>query len=186
MLMVIWMKKNKNLPKLVPVKTRKKEANQPIETNNEIQRLVKIVLIISVLFFGVYGLTVLLTENRTNNTEPTEVEIQYNDILLGNLLNQFNKEYYVLVTTDKDYYTDLYNVYISMYENKKDSLKVYTSNLSNSFNLKYKGEASNTKITNINDLKLSTSTLIKVKDKKIVNVYEGKEKIVEQLKLITK
>ncbi|MDD2434672.1 MAG: hypothetical protein PHO63_00255 [Bacilli bacterium] len=181
------MKKDKNLPKLVPAKKKRNTDQKPVDNSNEIKRLIQIILVIVVIFFVVYGLTLLIKEKRSsNNNEENIVEIQYKDILLGNLFNQNYKEYYVLVTTDEDNYKDLYNVYLSINDKSKNSQKIYTSNLSNSFNLKYKGEETNVKITNIEDLKLKTSTLIKVKDKKISNVYEGKEKIVEQLKLITK
>ena len=59
-------------------------------------------------------------------------------------------------------------------------------NLDLGFNEKYVGEKSNLKGGKVEELKFADTTLIKVKKKKVVEVYEGKEKILEHLRSITK
>ncbi len=176
------MKKNKNLPKMVPAKKKKQEIAPPVATSDEMKKLMGIIAVITVIFLAVYGLTVILTKDKKEDLNEPEVKIQDEDILLGNLLEQNEKNYFVLVTDKEDDYTQLYNVYIASSKQKENGPTIYTSNLSNSFNLKYKAEETNTNINNINELKLKGSALLHISDKKIVNVYEGKDAIVEQLK----
>lgn len=59
-------------------------------------------------------------------------------------------------------------------------------NLDLGFNEQYVGEKSNLKGGKVEELKFANTTLIKVKKKKVVEVYEGKEKILEHLRSITK
>ncbi len=176
------MKKNKNLPKMVPTKKKKEEIAPPIATSDEMQKLIKIIAVVTVIFLTVYGITILLTKDKTETLEEIEIQIQKEDILLGNLLEQKETDYFVLVTVEDDDYNTLYNFYLDEIKKIEDGPTVYTSNLSNSFNLKYKSDETN--ITNINELKLKGSALIHVHNKKTKKVYEGKEDIVTQLKLI--
>ena len=176
------MKKNKNLPKMVATKKKKQEVAPPIATTDEMKKLIGIIAIITIIFLVVYGLTVVLTKDKSEKSEETEVKIQDEDILLGNLLEQDEDNYFVLVTVADDDYTQIYNVYINSSRQKEDGSTIYTGNLSNSFNLKYKADETNANITSINDLKLKGSALLHITNKRIVNVYEGKDAIVAQLK----
>lgn len=153
-------------------KKEKKETTVPV-TNNEMVNLIKIVLIVTAIFLIFYGITTLVTDKNSNNdTNPADVTIQYDEILLGTLFEQSNSEYYVLVTTEDDYYVATYSGLVSSYKAKENSLRVYTSNLDNGFNKSYKAEE--TKISNdLKELKLTGSTLLKIKDKNIVASYQG-------------
>lgn len=176
------MKKNKNLPKTVSTRKKKQEVAPPIATSDEMQKLIKTVAVVTVIFLTIYGITILLTKDKKATPEKTEVKIQDEDILLGNLLEQNEAIYFVLVTVEDDDYKNLYNTYVEKNNQSPIAPTIYTSNLSNSFNLKYKATESKTNITNINELKLKGSTLLEISNKKIVQVYEGKENIVSGLK----
>jgi hypothetical protein len=189
-------KNDKNI--ISPVKTIETEHGEKLNKkkeklvveDNEFTNLIKIVLIVTGIFLAFYLITYLVAKNKANDTDKEtdtpEVSIQYDEILMSNLLKQSSSEYYVLAYDAKDVYYDTYNTYITSYTGKDDAIRVYTSILSNSFNKAYydKDAESNTDITSINELKLNSSTLIKVKDGKIQATYEGHDAIVTHLKTL--
>ena len=171
-------------------KFTKKETvteTNPMVDGNEMKNLLIIVAVVTAIFLIFYGITKIVTENKKNdNNEQTgEVFIQYDEILLGTLLEQPNSEYYVLVTKEDDAYVSTYTNILSIYESKQNSIRVYNASLDNAFNKSYEAEES--KISdNLSELKLSGSTLLKIKDKKIVQKYEGSTQIVEHLNSLLK
>ena len=183
------IKKVENKQEVVKVeKVKVEEKNKEImpTTNNEMVKLVKIVLLITGIFLVFYGITLLVTENKKEETPVTEATIQYDEILLSSLFEQPNNEYYVLVTKEDDDYLGVYSVYTSKYQSKENKLRLYTANLSSGFNSLYEAEESNLNTTKIEELKLKDSTLLKISNKKIVASYEGSTKIIEHLKNISK
>lgn len=141
--------------------------------------LIKMIIIIVLVAFVFYGLTILITKNKKNSNQDTtnsNTNIQYNEILIGNIYDQKEEEYYVLVELSSDYLT--LNSIITNYNSKTDKLKLYTSDLNNGFNKKYLGEKSNfeNKYPTFNQ-----STLLKIKNKQITEYVEGIEKIQEKL-----
>lgn len=183
----------KETSKKVSVKKGKNKStvettkSNTLDSSNEITNLIKIILIVTAVFLIFYGITVLVTKNKRPEKAPQEEPIiQYDEILLGNLLQQPNKEYYVLVTLEDDQYASAYTTYLSTYASKKGHLRAYKANLDSGFNKTYKAEQSHTNITNIKDLKLKGSTLLKIRSKKIVAAYEGNAKIIEHLKTLIK
>ena len=156
-------------------------------TSNEVTNLIKIILAITIIFLVFYGITTLVTKNKeAEQLDTGDVVIQYDEILLGSLLEQPNSEYYVLVTEESDQYKDAYSTYLNTYKTKENAIRVYSANLDSGFNSAYLSETSNTNINNIKDLKLSTSTLLKISNKKVVSAYEGNSKIIEHLKTLIK
>ena len=77
---------------------------------------------------------------------------------------------------------DLYNQYISSYNKLDSHLKVYKVNLSEDFNKSYIGEESHLSGDNIKDIKVTGTTLIRIKDKEISSSYENSEDITKKLK----
>lgn len=164
-----------------------KEVKAPAFSSNEVSNLLKIILAVTAVFLVFYGITSLVTKNKKQETTDTEdVTIQYDEILLGALLEQTNSDYFVLVTTEEDMYVDTYNTYISTYKNKENAIRIYTANLDSGFNKNYKSEESNLNISTIKDLKLKTSTLFRISNGQISSYYEGNEQIVSYLKDIIK
>jgi len=165
----------------------KEKINDGRVTSNEVTNLIKIILAVTVIFLIFYGITTLVTKNKkTEQLNTGDVVIQYDEILLGNLLEQPKSEYYVLVTEEDDQYKDTYSTYLNTYKTKENAIRVYSANLDSGFNSAYLSETSNTNINDIKDLKLSTSTLLKVSGKKVVSAYEGNFKIIEHLKTLIK
>lgn len=140
--------------------------------------LIKMIIIIVIVVFVFYGLTVIITKNKKTETDTStdNVDIQYDEILVGNIYDQKEEEYYVLVEFNSDYLT-LSNT-VTTYNAKTDKIKLYISDLNNGFNSKYIGEESN--FDNKYPI-FSKSTLIKIKNKQLVEYVEGTEEIQKKL-----
>jgi ethanolamine utilization protein EutP (predicted NTPase) len=173
--------KNKN-------KKNKKEEIIITTTNDEVKRLIKVTLTVLIIFSLFFLITYLVTreDKKTNTTPPPKTEIQYDEIIIGEMLTKNNSEYYVLVTTEKDQFVSLYNSYLSIYKNKDNSIRVYSCNLDSVFNKNFIAEESVFEIAHIKDIRFKETTLVKIKNKQIVNTYEGKENIINQLKEMIK
>jgi hypothetical protein len=169
------------------VKPKKKKANLNFK-DNEVGNLIKIILIITGVVLVLYLVTLVYLKKDEVKEEENEITatIQYEEILGSKLLSQSPKEYYVFAYKKDDLYLTSYNIYIGNYQYKENSKKVYRMNLDLGFNEQYVGEKSNLKGGKVEELKFADTTLIKVKKKKVVEVYEGKEKILEHLRSITK
>lgn len=169
------------------VKPKKKKANLNFK-DNEVGNLIKIILVITGVVLVLYLVTLVYLKKDEVKEEENEITatIQYEEILGSKLLSQSPKEYYVFAYKKDDLYLTSYNIYIGNYQHKENSKKVYRMNLDLGFNEQYVGEKSNLKGGKVEELKFADTTLIKVKKKKVVEVYEGKEKILEHLRSITK
>ncbi len=153
--------------------------------DTEISKLIKLVVIVTLIVLVFYGITVLLNKDDKEKEQEQSATIQYDEILIGNSLKQPNDEYYVMIYDDEDYDTNLYGTYLNLYGQKEDAIRVYTSQLNNPINQNFKADKSNLDVDNISDLKVKSSTLLKIKDGKIEDFYEG-EKLVDYLKEISK
>lgn len=169
--------------------SKKKKSNL---SNNEFVKLLQLILIVTGIFLAFYLVTWLFTDNSDENKkeeEKPEVSIQYDEILMSNLLKQKDLEYYVLAYDAEDKYYDSYNMYINTYSTQKDAKRVYTSVLSNGFNKKfYDKELKESVIdaADISKLKLKDTSLIRVRRGTIRNVYEGHEEIINFLSTLGK
>lgn len=169
--------------------SKKKKSNL---SNNEFVKLLQLILIVTGIFLAFYLVTWLFTDNSDENKkeeEKPEVSIQYDEILMSNLLKQKDLEYYVLAYDAEDKYYDSYNMYIHTYSTQKDAKRVYTSVLSNGFNKKfYDKELKESVIdaADISKLKLKDTSLIRVRRGTIRNVYEGHEEIINFLSTLGK
>ena len=133
------------------------------------------ILIMLVFFFIVlYILTGLFITKElkwfnNNSNDDNVVEIE-NKILAVDSLRQMEEEYYVYFydTTEED--SEVQNVLYSLLET------VYRVDLHDDFNSNFVGEPSGI-VENINDLKVSNPTVIKVTSEKITGFYNGAEEI---------
>lgn len=164
---------------------KEKNIKKASYNDNEISKLIKLVVIVTVIFLAFYAITYFVNKKDEPQEETTTSTIQYDEILIGNLLTQPNDEYYVMIYENDDYNKVVYDAYLSLYSQKEDSLRYYTAILNNPFNEIFKSDKSNFIINEITDLKLAGSTLIKISNKKIDKYYEG-DSIIEHLKEITK
>lgn len=141
--------------------------------------LIKMIVVIIIVVFMFYGLTVLITKNKKIGSQDdinNNTEIQYDEILIGNIYDQKEEEYYVLVELTSDYIT--LNDILTNYNSKTEKIKLYTADLDNGFNKKYLGEKSN--FENKYPI-FNKSTLLKIKNKQLIEYVEGTDKIQEKL-----
>lgn len=140
--------------------------------------LIKMIFIIILVVAMFYGLTIVITKNKknTNDLDETNTQIQYDEILIGNIYDQREDEYYVLAELTSDYLT--LNNLINDYNKKDNKIKLYVSDLNSGFNKEYLKEESN--FEGKYPI-FSKSTLIKIKNKQLVEYVEGIDKIQEKL-----
>lgn len=178
-----------------PKKSGKKEKqNYKVQTKNEkimsssivdsdeIGKFAKIIVVLVVIVVAFYGLTVLITKfQKTSVPERNKMTIpaviQYDEILIGTMLNQARDEYYVLIQKDDDESQTLISYYLQNYNGTSNALKVYTSNMNSVFNQFYISEIPNVKTNNISEFRISAITLVKVKNHEIVEAYTGLEEV---------
>ncbi len=156
-----------------------------IKTNDEVAKLIKIVGVVIVIYIAFFILTKIAIDKKiddaNNQDELVETTIQFEEIILGNLFDQKESEYYVLVTFENDVYNPLYYNYFMEYSQKEEALPKYNVNINNLFNKKHVAKEANFE----KELKFKETTLLKIKYKKVTKVYEGREEIIEHLKKIT-
>ncbi|MEG2322516.1 MAG: hypothetical protein RSB71_03455 [Bacilli bacterium] len=161
----------------------KKEQNkkvikkQNISNDNEVTKLIKMVVIVTVLFLAFYLITVLVTNKDKTKKEEKPVEIQYDTVLIGNILQQPNDVYYVLVEDMDDDSLGIYEAYLEVYSKVDKASRVYFSILNHPLNISFKDSTSKTDITDISQLKLKGTTLLKIEKGKITKAYEDKEEM---------
>lgn len=166
------------------------KVNEISSSTDEGTKLIKIILIIGVIFAIVYFATGYVSKymnkkNSNQNETDAAAVIQYDEIMIGEILNQKPEEYYVLVIKEDDPYSSLYQSLLTTYKNKEGHLNVYTASLSSGFNQKYIGEEENLKPEQITQFKTKGKVLLKVKDKKITDSYT-EDAILTQLKEMAK
>ncbi len=159
-----------------------KNYNQEIEIGN----LFKIILVILIVFGAFYIFTYYLQKNKKtadpNNNANHITTIQYDEILIGDSLNQSENDYYVLFVKKSDY-TTRYKEYLSRYNN---NYKFYYSLIDNGLNRGFIADSSMLDVDNIKDLRVSGTSLIKISAGKIVESYDGNANVMQALININK
>ena len=159
-----------------------------MEENFNIKQLILFILIIMITLGLFYGITTLVLEKKNNkkvdNTEEAnnDVTIDYNTILAKNILSQSQEAYYVLASFTEDSNVTEYKNELDKYKTKEKSLKVYVVDLNSAFNKAYVSDESNLTGENIT---FKETTLIKVENKQIKEVFEGKDEITKALSALT-
>lgn len=163
----------------------KKNNDNTIMEGNELKSLIIIIIIVSVVFLAFYGITALTSKKQTSGSEY-EVKsetIQYDEIMVGQILNQKEKEYYVLLKNENNHYNDLYTYYLKKYASN-NSKKYYTVDLGNALNSSYVSDSTSVNTKSFFNSKFGNTTLILIKNKKVNKVYSTDEQITEILKKI--
>ena len=177
------MKKKETTVKEVKKVEKKETLEDMFNTSYKNITILSIVVILIVLL--AFGLAALIKDNKKTDTSYN-TSIQYSEILLGNLLSQKENAYYVFVYNKNDNYINAYNTYLTSYKTKEGALKVYTAALENGFNKKYISTEKNLYVSNIDDLKIMATTLLKVENSRVVEAYDGNESIISHLRQIVK
>ena len=168
-----------------------KRTNSIISTDNEMSKLIILILVVALVFALFYIITLFVTEKddaaSSNNEENTEVKIQYEKILAGNILSQKNDEYYVLVYFDDDKYVDYYKNHLMYYSTKdSNSVTYYFVDMSDVFNKAFISDKSVLNVTKAKDFKFSQTALLRINNSKVISTYEGNEQIKGKLGRMTK
>lgn len=161
-----------------------------VNYNEDVVKLVKIlvavVLVLGLVYLGTAFLTGEINLGKEKK-EETEVKIQYEEIIAGEILNRSYTEYYVLLFNfTNDDATNLLTLKDN-YGYVNNSLPVYIVDLDKKFN-SILTPLENEEIieipSNINDLRVKDATLLKVKGGKVtsrVTTYENIEKTFNDL-----
>lgn len=160
---------------------KNKRNNKNYSQEMEMGNLFKIILVILVVFGAFYILTYYMQKNKTTTTNDNNTNhfttIQYDEILIGDSLNQSEDEYYVLFVNQSDY-NSRYKEYISRYNNQQ---KFYYSLIDNGLNRKFISDESNLNVENISDLRINDTSLIKIKNGRIIETYDGNANVMQAL-----
>lgn len=139
-----------------------------------------VMLLLFVLTYFLIGVfyTKEIDFKSDEETEETEdISVDNSVIMLGQLLEQHDEEYYVLIYDFDDEVLSV-SSWLDVYKYSDNALTVYKVDSNKKFNSKYiVSENSNPNAKNINDLKVISPTLIKVKDGNIVEYIEGEDNI---------
>lgn len=173
-------------------KIKRQEQKQEIYSEEySFKNMIKILIVILILYGTFYFITTLLVKNKNNNNNENVSEIVDMDkskIIVSQLLNRTEDEYYVLATKESLYnnsyiefnYVNIYKEYINKYLNKENPLPFYYVDLDSALNKKYISDEVN--ITNeISNIKINDEILFKIKDNKIERYYIGKDRIIDKL-----
>ncbi len=180
------MKKTKNNSN-----SHSNKTNSMVSTNNEMSKLILFILIVAIVFVAFYIITLFVTkkdETATDTTEEnTEATIQYEKILASNILSQKPSEYYVLVYYGSDKYVDYYKNYLTYYESSiEGAVPYYYVDMDEVFNNTFKSEQSKLDVKDVKEFKFSQTTLLRIRDSKVISTYEGKDNITGKLGRMTK
>ena len=163
-------------------KNKNKNNNNNVFMDNEMIKLLKILLIVCAVLVIFYLVTVLVNKKDDEIIADGNVSatIQYNKILVGQILNRDENDYYVLVEKENDQYIDLYNYYLSNYDGENKNFKYYNVDLSDVFNGNHVGEK-NVITKNVSEFKFATTTLLRVKKGKVIESYHERDEIISYL-----
>ena len=151
---------------------------------NEVKKFIRMIVIIVVVFIVFYLITILATRHHKKGYTPsstTPAVIQYDEIILSQLYNQKENEYFVLIKGEEDPYLSLFESLLSQFETKENGFTYYTIDLSSAFNQRFVGEEAS---FDPNGLRFVETTLLKIQDHTLVEYYETSDGILEYLKSI--
>lgn len=180
------MKKNNKKNKQNKVyEEKEKFLESKLGLPTEIASFIRTLLVVVLSFLVVYVIVIILGKNgvfEAGYTKPEvkESTISYEDILASSVFDMNESEYYVLFS---NFGSTGYNIYLyNLLNNYSKETKIYKVNTSDALNKSILSESSNKNATKSEELKISTDTLIKIKNKKIVSYIEGEDAIGEELK----
>lgn len=186
---------------MAKIKTKKKVQEEPKKSKKikkvketkyisdealEIRRFIIILLVVIIVVIGGYFVSKVVVKKQAeeNNSSSSEVNISYDNVSVGMILNRPYDEYYVMVYDYNDTSSAYYNTLASGYINKENSHKVYFCNLSDTLNEKYKSdnEEGNSKAKSIKDFKFGKITLLKIENGKVAKYLNNEFDIKKELK----
>ena len=181
------VKPEKEIKKQKEKKENIKQARKQLYYNenndsNELSKLIKIVLIVTAIIVVFYGVTVVVTNKAKEAAEEENkeaTEIQYDSIVIGSMLN-INGTFYVLIEDQDDIRLNEYTTLTQTISASEDVPKIYTADLSSSFNEHYFSDKTNYD-SDMSKFRVKGTTLVRVSDHEITDVYDNHDSIVDEL-----
>lgn len=149
----------------------------------EFGRLIKIILIVTVIMVVFYGVTVVVTNKVKEAKDEKSSEsqgIQYDNIMVGSML-KINGNFYVLIEDQDDPRISEYDTLRQTIAANPDAPKIFVADLSDSFNSSYLSSESNYE-SDMTKFKVTGTTLVKIEDHKIIETYDSYDEINDKLK----
>ena len=147
------------------------------EDMTNIRNMFIILFIVVLVVVGLYYLTEnLVNKDKDNNTDISEVLIDYDIATIGTMFNRVEDEYYVLIYSNETNGSDL-NSYLTTYRSSDDYIKTYYIDLDKKINSIAISDETNKYPTNSNEVKVNDATMYKIKNGKVVKTYCGVEDI---------
>lgn len=141
--------------------------------------LIGIVILIYLLTLGAQKIG-LFDEGYTKPEVKTPI-ISYEKILAGNVFNMKDETYYVMIADFEDLDSVYFSSLGSLYKDKKDSLPLYTVDLSEGMNKKIIGENINREAQSASELSVGAQTLIKIQNGRNVKYIDNVEDVKTEL-----
>ena len=111
-------------------KKKLKSINYESNDIKEIKSLIIITIVVIAIAVGLFFLT-----NYLNNKKATSnINIDYDTCIVGNMFNRPYNEYYVFLYSSTDKNASTYKGLITSYKDKDDALKVYYVDMNDKFN----------------------------------------------------
>lgn len=139
---------------------------------NEIELFLIITLVICLGVGLLYGVSSLFL----NNKKTEKPKYQTEEILIGQILNQEEPKYYVLIGDPNNIEYQTNATYLSNYS-YGNGYAFYKVDIDSFLNKNHVAVNSHLLVTDIADLKVRDMTLLVIEDKKIAKVYEGNSNI---------
>lgn len=164
---------------------KQKKIVYKTEEQNEMIKFFIVLIVVVILIVGVYFLSKVLIKEEVKDLTYTTGTVSTTAAIVGTILNQQEKIYYVLAYDSESTDAASYRNYAGYYTSSDSkNTKVYYVDLSNGMNKKYYvKEGSNPKAKKIEDLKMIDGTLLKIENGKITKYLEGMEAIKKELKV---
>ena len=149
----------------------------------EFGRLIKIILIVTVIMVVFYGVTVVVTNKVKEAKDEQSSEskgIQYDNIMVGSML-KINGNFYVLIEDQDDPRISEYDTLSQTIAANPEAPKIFVADLSDSFNSSYLSSESNYE-SDMTKFKVTGTTLVKIENHKITETYDSYDEINDKLK----
>lgn len=166
---------------------QKDQKNNSVEEKDNYFKFVTtlaILLIVFILSYFIIGFfyTKEIDFNKDKEENKEEVNIDNNTIMLGQLFEQKEEEYYVLIY-DMEEEDSTIKSWLSVYQGNNEKVTIYKVDSTKKFNSNYiVKKDSNKNASSLSDLKVISPTLIKISNKSITEYIEGEDSIVNLFK----
>lgn len=171
----MFMKKKEMLKEQKRLKEQKKEKMLDFNDKDDIKKIVYISLGV-VIFIGLVFVLINLFNGTWNlfsrkNDDPTSIDGYL--LMCGTIFNKTDDEYLVLAYDIKNDDESIYGVLMETY---KGDLPIYYLDLKSGFNKTCLGDKNNF-VNDSTKIKFASSSLLHIKDGKIIKSYTTKEQI---------